>query len=252
MRKAMSKLLSVAVLVCTAMIASYAQQNSLHKTDIDALLVQLRSNDGGRRDTAFYQLRSNQVAMRSAKVRSALLSLLDQENHEAEAGMHMGEGEGYGEYFSDLLGTVESFADWNDPRQVCILVNAGAIPDSPVPAETAAHMKMAIPCLLEMSKGANRVTAIPVLIQALATAKDDLDSGTIQTAKHVISLALHDSDEGVRFFAVDALTKFSGEDMIPALKEVAANDPSPEIQGRSIRKSATDAIAAIQKRAGRN
>jgi hypothetical protein len=47
---------------------------------------------------------------------------------------------------------------------------------------------------------------------------------------------------------VDALGKFGGADMISALKEVAANDPSPEVEGHSIRKSAAEAIAAIQKR----
>jgi hypothetical protein len=39
--------------------------------------------------------------------------------------------------------------------------------------------------------------------------------------------------------------------MIPALREVAANDPSPEVEGHSIRKSAAEAIAEIQKRAGK-
>ena len=36
--------------------------------------------------------------------------------------------------------------------------------------------------------------------------------------------------------------------MIPALEEVAAKDPAPEVEGHSIRKSAAEAIAEIQKR----
>lgn len=237
-------------LVCAAMVASFAQQHSPHDSDIDALLVRLRSSNGGDRDVAFYQLRSDPVALRSAKVQSALLSLLDRENHEADAGMHIGEGEGYGEYISDLLGTVDNFADWNDQHQVCILVNAGATPESPLAAETAVRMKKAIPCLLEMSKGTNRVIAVPMLVEAVAKSKDKLDFGTAQTVRNVILNALRDSDEAVRVFTVDALGKFGGEDVIPALKTVATTDPSPEVQGHSIRKSAASAIAAIQNRAG--
>jgi hypothetical protein len=119
----------------------------------------------------------------------------------------------------------------------------------PLAAEAAARMKIAISCLLEMSKGTNRVIAVPILVQALA--KDNLDSGVIQTVEEAISLALQDSDEAVRFFTVDALGSFGGFDMIPALKEVAESDSSPEIQGHSLRKSATQAIARIQKRASR-
>lgn len=251
----MRKVILVTVVIGTTTLSCWGQQASNkiptpdQQASVESLLAKLRSNDESAKDTAFYKLRSDPIAMRSAKVRSAMLSLLDQENREAEAGVHMGEGEGYGEYFSDLLGTVESFADWNDQHQVCILVNAGASPDSPVPAEAAVRMKIAIPCLLEMSKGTNRVIAVPTLVKALAKAGDNLDPGTIETVKQLILLALHDPKEDVRYFTVDALGKFGGQDMIPALKEVATHDPSPEVQGHSIRRSAATAIVAIQKRA---
>jgi len=35
--------------------------------------------------------------------------------------------------------------------------------------------------------------------------------------------------------------------MVAALKEVAENDPSPEVQGHSIRKSAMEALTKIQQ-----
>jgi hypothetical protein len=248
----MRNTLRVAVLACGAVIASFAQQGSLRKPDIEALLSKLGSRDGGDRDVALYRLRSDEAALRNIEVRSALISLLDRENREAEAGMHIGEGEGYGEYFSDLLGTVESFADWSDQHQVCILVNAGANPDSPVASEAAARMKKAVPCLLVMSKGRNRVIAVPLLVEALAKSKDNLDPKTTQTIRRVVVAALRDSDEGVRVFTVDALRKFGGQDMIPALKVVAATDPAPEVQGHSIRKAAAKAIVAIQERAGQH
>lgn len=210
-------------------VPCWGQQTSPNKPSLKSQLARLRSDDGGDRDAAFYQLRSDPAAMRNPQVQSALLDLLDRENQESTAGKHAGEGEGYGEYYSDLLGSVESFANWGDPRPVCILVRAGATPDGPTAAETAARMKIAIPCLLKMSKGVDRVTAVPILVKALAKTKDNLDSGNIQTVEEVISLALHDSDEGVRLFTVDALGSFGEPDMIPALKEVARNDPSPEV-----------------------
>lgn len=246
----MKNILSVAALVCLG-IASFAQHGSLQKSDVAPLLAKLGSKDAGERDVAFYRLRSDEAALQNPGVRSALISLLDRENHEADAGMHIGEGEGYGEYISDLLGTVESFADWNDQRQVCILVNAGANPDSTDASETAAHLKKAVPCLLVMSKR-NRVIAVPLLVEALANPQGNLDPNTIQTVRHVVLTALHDRDEAVRVFTIDALGKFGGQDMIPVLKMVAATDPAPEVHGHSIRKSASEAIAAIQKRAGRH
>ena len=49
--------------------------------------------------------------------------------------------------YSDLLSAVDSFANWNDPRQACILVNAGSSDDSAFATEVADHAKVAIPCL---------------------------------------------------------------------------------------------------------
>lgn len=251
--KAVRKFLATAVSLYLAIATCSAQQSSetsSHKPGVGSLLAKLRSDEGVDRDAAFYQLRSNPAVMRNQKVRSALLELLDRETKEGDEGKHAGEGEGYGEYFSDLLGAVENFANWEDQRQVCILVHAGATPDSPVAEEARSRMRVAVPCLLEMSKGPRRVIAIPILVQALAKVKDDLDATTIQTSQTAISLALHDSDEGVRFFTVDALGKFGGKDMIPALREIVVKDPSPKSQGDSIRRSAAEAIAAIERRTG--
>jgi HEAT repeats len=166
-----------------------------------------------------------------------------------------GDTEGFAEYYSDLLGVVGSFVDWNDPRQACILADAGSSDDSAFAAEIADHAKVTIPCLMKRSESAismNRAVAVPVLVQALRKVQGAPDSGTAQSARQIIVAALHDRDEAVRSFTVHALGKFGASDMIPALKEVAANDPTPEVQGHSIRKSAADAIAEIQQRAGQH
>lgn len=79
-----------------------------------------------------------------------------------------------------------------------------------------------------------------------------MDAETAQTAKQIVLSDLQDPDPGVRSATVYALGSYAGTEMIPALEEVAAKDPAPEVQGHSIRKSAAKAIADIEKRAGQN
>jgi len=95
----------------------------------------------------------------------------------------------------------------------------------------------------------NRAASVPVLVQALAKAKDTLDPGTVQSASRIVLGALQDPDELVRALTIHALAGFGAEDTIPALRKVAEADPEPEVDGHSIRRLAADAIAAIQKRA---
>ena len=47
---------------------------------------------------------------------------------------------------------------------------------------------------------------------------------------------------------MNALGSYGGKDMVTALRRVAETDPSPEVEGSSIRKAVAEAIAAIQKR----
>jgi hypothetical protein len=265
--KIVRTILIVAALACSLTLG-WGQQTAVHKSSVAELITMLNSEDWTKRNVAYEELRSDPAALRSPKVQAELVDLLDRESKERDAKVREAqapgrndadeneeEGEGHGEYVSYLLGTVESFADWSDPRQVCILVNWGEIPDAPSAAEAAARARIAIPCLLQMSKsdlGVNRANAIPVLVGSLAKAKDSLDSGTILTVKQTIVSALSDSDEGVRAFTVHALVKFGTDDMIPALRKVSETDPSPEVHGHSIRKEAAKAIASIKTRVGQH
>jgi len=196
-------------------------------------------------------------------VQKNLLDLLDRENQLIESlnrnsgGPPVEEnyGEEYSEYIGELGETVDSFADWNDPRQVCIFVHEAYNPESRFAAKIAAHGKVAVPCLIQMygsDVGLIRAEAAPLIVQALTkTSATSLDQNTILTAKQVVSKALHDPNEAVRINTIEALGNFGGEDMIPALKQVAETDPAPEVNGYSIRKWAVEAIAAIEKRGGR-
>ncbi|HKN76687.1 MAG TPA: HEAT repeat domain-containing protein [Candidatus Acidoferrum sp.] len=254
----------LAAIVCfTVSVSCWGQDTTSNKNSMAALLAKLRSADQSARAEAFEQVRSNPANLKSPEVRTALLDLLDRESHELDAQLleaqkkgypDEGDNEPFAEYFSELLGAVDSFADWNDPRQACILVNANTSDDSDLVAKIADHAKVALPCLLKRSESgisANRAVSAPVLVQVLAKSKDTLDPKTIQAAKRIILGALQDSDEGVRAFTVYALARYGAEDMVPALRKVAESDPSPIVDGQSIRSMALEAIAAIQKRTSR-
>jgi HEAT repeat protein len=255
------------VTICTAM-AVWCQQSPASGPSVSDLLAELHSKDWAERSHALDQIRSEPATLRSPKVQVALVDLLDRENRETSESLHVAQepshqdaigsageedGEGYGEYCTWLAETVASFVDWNDPRQACILVNAGYVDYPPSPTKAAARARAAMPCILKRSKSEvalDRAVAGPMLIEAMQKARDTLDAATAQTAKQTILSNLHDPDDGVRSLAVDALGKFGGTDVIPALQQVATTDPSPEVEGHSIRKSATEAIVSIQKRAG--
>ncbi len=80
------------------------------------------------------------------------------ENHELDSQLleaqkkgypEEGENVGWAEYYSNLLGAVESFVDWGDPRQACVLVDASSSDDSAFAAELADHAQVTIPCLMK-------------------------------------------------------------------------------------------------------
>jgi hypothetical protein len=247
--------------ICTS---SWAQQKAPNKPSVSVLLTKLQSQSEVERSEAFEALRSNPAALQSSEMRAALLDLLDRENQELDAKLLQAQNssredkgdavdEGYAEYYSNVLGVVDSIADWNDPRQACILVNAGSSPASAFAAEVARHGKTTIPCLIRRSQSevdANRSVAVPMLVQALATQKNNLDSDTVETAHQTILKALRDPHVMLRSFTVAALSTFGEADMIPMLKDVAKTDPefSKESNSYWIRVAANKAVSAIEQR----
>jgi HEAT repeat protein len=236
-----SLLLTLAV--CAMLTVGSAQQTPAPAPTRAELLAQLRSDDSGVRSSAVDQLRSDPAALRDPKVKVALVNLLDRENNETFSE----EEEDYANYVDWLSDTVAKVVDWNDPHQVCVLANSADIPD-----ELANHAKIAVPCLLQRFKNvqhALRGRVVAAMVQALAKGRTDLDAPTIQAVQQAMVTALHDPESGVRIDTVDALEKFGREDMIPALKVVAAKDPESS-EGYWVRKRASEAITAIQKRTG--
>jgi hypothetical protein len=236
-----------------------AQLEPSGRPDVAKLLAQLRAGGWPDRARAYEGFRSDPTAMRRHEVQRALLDLLDRENQLIEsvnrnpAGPSVDQkyGEEYAEYVGRLGEAVDSFADWTDPRQVCIFVHEPYNPESRFAAKIALHGKVAIPCLLQMYRSEVelvRAEAAPLIVQALAKSTDRLDEKMILAAKKVVVLALRDAHEVVRINTIDALGSFGGEDMVPALAEVAQKDPASGAGGDWIRKRASGAIALIEKR----
>jgi hypothetical protein len=249
-------ILLLVALIYMPLIPGWGQQTPAHKPSTAELIAQLRSDDAQVRSGAFESVRTDTVALRDPKVRAALVDLLDRENHETSDSVkdhghaeYIGsdEDEAGSEYIGALADSVAKIVDWSSPRQVCILADS-VFP----PPELAAHAKVAVPCLLQRSNNAPppvRGYVVALLVHALSKGRGELDAVTIQAVQQIILSALHDPDDVVKIPTVKALGSFGGEDMIPALRNVAETDPDPS-EGYAIRKWAAEAIAAIQKRAG--
>ncbi len=168
-------------------------QQTHPQPSVAELLTRLHSAVWKERSEAYEQLRAKPAALSSPKVRASLLDLLDRENQLVEStnrgvGPSVDEkyGEAYAEYLGELGDTIDTFADWNDPHQVCIFVHEPYNPESKLGAKIAVHAKSAMPCLLEMSNsdvGADRAESIAVLVQALAKGKEDVDIRYVQAAR---------------------------------------------------------------------
>lgn len=258
----MKTALLVTISFFTVGASRWGQEPASNVAGTAALFTKLHSTEESERAGAFEALRSNPVGLKSPEVRAALLDLLDRENHERDARLLQAqnspqavkdeaEDEGYAEYYGQVLGVVDSFADWNDPRQACILADASYNDDSAFAAEVADHATVTLPCLMKKSVSAitvERIVTVPMLVKILGKTKGNLDPTMALAARQIVLGALRDPNEGVRAFTVDALGSYGGNDMVAALRKVAETDPSPEVDGNSIRKAATEAIAAIQER----
>jgi len=225
-------------------------------------LVQLRAQQWTDRAKAYERLSSDVTALSNPKVQESLLDLLDRENQLIEStlrdsqekvGVSAKYGEDYGEYVGELGETVDSFANWNDPHQVCIFVHESYNPESRFAAKVASNAKVAAPCLLQMYRsdvGLIRASAAAVLAQVLGKSGEELDSAMALTVRQTVLAALRDPVEVVRSSTVRELGAFGREDMIPALQQVAESDSAvSRTRGTFwIRQDAVKAIAEIRKR----
>jgi len=229
----------------TVGVNCWGQKTASTKAGVTVLLAKLHSTEESEREEAFEQLLSDPANLKSPAVQAALLELLDRERQKLDSDLLEAQKKGYpdegdnsewGEYYSDLLGVVDSFANWNDPRQACILVDANPSDDSDFAAEIADHAKVTVPCLITRSNSAVsmiRAVAVPVLVQALTKASDTPDAKTIQTAKNIISAALQDSSDGVPQKRMDIQSESKQLTRLPRLRNAVIRDVSAKFTRRA-------------------
>jgi hypothetical protein len=247
----MRTILTITLAIWAAQLAGVAQKTSQKGPDQAELLQKLRSQNISERSDAYEKLRGDSPENLSPAVKAAFIDLLDRENRETMSGSTINdEDEGYVEYVSDLIGNVKELVDWTNPRQVCVLVSSAYPPQ----AEIASHPTNGMSCLIQKAESkhaSSRGEAVAMLVQVLAHRSNGLDSAMTQTVRQIILGALHDPEATVRIYAVKALGRFGGSDMIPPLMQVAATDPDPS-EHYAIRKWSTEAMTAIQKRDAQN
>lgn len=251
---------TVTLLIATCVtVTAWSQQAPTSKPSVPDVITKLHSNHWSERIDAIEQIGSDKILLHSRTIQVALMDLLNQEvaegtssqNTSATSGEDEGEEE-YSQYFSSLCYIVNTFVNWNDPRQACMMVNTAYVDYPSSPTEAAVRARAAMPCILKRSKSnlaSDRAVASPMLVEAIQKARGTLDGEMVQTTQQAVLSDLRDPDPGVRSSTVYALGRYAGADMISALEQVVAKDPEPEVEGHSIRKSAAEAIAAIRRRA---
>jgi hypothetical protein len=253
----MLKANGVLLLTISLVLMAWSQQVPASKPSVPDVLTKLHSRHWSERIDAIEEIDADQALLRSRTIQVALIDLLNRETAEDASSQDTsadddGEEE-YSQYLTSLSYIVNKFVDWNDPRQACMMVYAAYIDYPSSAPKAAAVARAAMPCILKRSKSnvvSDRAIAIPMLAEAMQKAQGTLDAETAQTAKQIVLSDLRDPDPGVRSATVYALGSYAGPDMIPALEEVAAKDPAPEVEGHSVRKSAAEAIVEIRKRTG--
>jgi HEAT repeat protein len=223
------------------------------------VLAGLNNRDWRQRADAYANLKEDQER---PDVRAALLVLLDRENQvirntllESDGKIPVSDkyGEGYSEYYAQLLGSVEQTVDWYDPHEVCILVQGSYNPDSQFGTTLAVRGgATAARCLLEMAQGSDndRWEAVPVLVH-LASVTKDLPLDVQQQIREATTAALQISD--LRLITIAALGKFGDSDVIPVLQDIARSDQYSRVladgtRRYDIREAAAKAIRSIQER----
>jgi hypothetical protein len=253
------RIVTLIIAACLTVMV-WSQQVPVSKPSVTDLVAKLHSRHLSERIDALDEIASDQALVHSRNIQAIIMDLLNQESeafredksfNTVAAASAEDSGEEENSQYLASLSIVNMFVDWKDPRQACTMVYSGDITYPSSAPESAARARAAMPCLLKRSKSKfaiYRDVASPMLVEAIGKAQGTLDAETAEAARQIVLSNLRDADVGVRASTVLALAKFGGTDMIPALEEVAAKDPAPEVEGHSIRKSAAEAIIEIRKR----
>jgi len=215
----MTRMIIVSFVIAGFMIAGVVMATSLQGQDRDSFLRLLRSDNWEQRAEAFNKLNLTNAAIESAEVKSALVDLLERENLLVETtlqesggqvGVSAKYGEKYSEYYSHLLGIVESIADQGDTRVLSVLVRSAYSPESPFALKLARRGEEVIPILIDLSESTVSITrgrAFTMLGQVATRLRSKISGRALTQIRETLARGSSDKDDDARKQAIQALSK---------------------------------------------
>ncbi len=256
--------LTVVALVIGGIMGSGILAVKQHGNDYSALLTQMRSGQWQQRAAAVEQIIIMPEALKSDRVKKALIDLLERENQLIEdtlresgeqEGVSVKYGEEYSEYYSNaLLDTVVKVADFNDKRTLEALVRSSYNYDSPFALKLASYGEAVVPALLERAAsdvGLTRADAIGLLGQIVSRHGDSITEDSRQKIKQALLKNASHPNTIVQLQVVKVLGEVGDKDAIPALERMiqASSAGTPNEEGKSpVPEKAIKAIEAIRQR----
>jgi hypothetical protein len=187
--------------------------------DQSDFITQLKSNNWEDRAKAFYTIHSIDSSPDAKEIKAALLDLLDRENQliestlkesNGEKGVSVKYGEGYSEYYSDLLRFVEKQSDLSDKRTLSIIVHGGYDPESVFAQKLMNRGEEIVPILMEMHKSdlyGARYNSVMMLGQLVGRYRSKVSDQTADQIMQILIASQFDSNPMVKAGAIKSLQR---------------------------------------------
>jgi len=232
---------------------------------VSELLTEIKSPNPTNRARAFEGLMLARTGA-VADLPSVLVDLLEEENRFIETAIRESKGmtsvsdrygEGYSEYYAQLLGMVQKVNDLQNFRTLNVLANSSYDADSAFARELAAkYGERILTTILQKAKSdleINRSGAIQML-GTIATSSSKLSQSMVSAIRQSVIAGLSDKAVVVRQAAVKSTGQIGTSDDLPRLLAISRSDPAsfPQDRGKSyrypVREAAQKAIENVRKR----
>ena len=260
-REPMRKLY-ISTLIVIGLLAYYAFSQTTGMP-ID-LARQLESPDPSERAKAFEALVRLPAVLQTSAGIQAIVKLLQREtaliestlrDSNGKVGVSEKYGEGYGEYYSKVLGLLATIGNKNDPEVLDILARAVYEADSGFAVELAKTKGIQIlPAIFDLCKKplvGSRMQGIEML-GTIVHENKALSAAAKTQMKTAVSAALRDADGAVRQSATAVLGEIGDARDISDLEMVAKNDKGVLLESGErryfLRDAAAKAIVKIRQR----
>jgi hypothetical protein len=231
-------------------------------------LKQLQSRDWTKRAEAVDRFTETPEWLRSSAAKRGLLGLLDHENRgdgRPGSGFGVTGDERHAEYYSRVLGLVDSFVDSSDVAGVAILVHSVYNPDSTFAVKLASYGETVVQPLLALSRredagrdlvqrsDAHCVLGFVLKAHRQGTSLHPLSNQSARIVEERLHAGLRDRQSVVRVGAIHGVISAADIDVLPVLEQLARTDPKATRtdDGKTrylVREEAARAIAALQSK----